>query len=111
VDRLSFEAFRRNARIRAWRAQGVPVEGGWNLTGRALNLHCAVCQAGESFVVHRLLIWNRLPERLAEVLVWAEQEATGRLTHKTGCNHLTSLLGEDPPEILALIELELLAGG
>jgi hypothetical protein len=84
----------RNARLRAWRAHGVPVEGGW--WGGSIKVRCTVCGAdGEGGVVS------------------GDIGAAARCEHlaiATCCEHLAPLLGEDPPEIVDLTRLELLAG-
>jgi hypothetical protein len=103
----------RNARLRAWRACGVPVEGGWrpgdpqrDFARPRLTLRCGSC-GGEPLTRG---MGSRMP--LATVLAnlndherASVEEWLGR-----GCPHLAPLLGEDPPEVQALTTLELLAG-
>jgi hypothetical protein len=117
---LELELLRRNARLRAWRAYGVPVEGGWQLdlpgtTPRALwcdlKLGCGVCnRRGQSQSVNAL---GRHAEGLLTALAAAERQALSRWWRSgwvAVCSHLAPLLGVDPPEVLAILELELLGG-
>lgn len=98
---LAAELLRRNARLRAWREYGVPVEGGWKEVGSRslvarlwLNVNCGACGA---------YYW----ERLMECSGGWRHEGPGRANP---CPHLAPLLGEDPPEVEQLTALELLAG-
>jgi hypothetical protein len=97
---LALEIHRRNARLRAWRAYGVPVEGGWEGTG--LMLRCGVC----------LGPWRgvKLSGHVrTQHLAWQEVQLV-RAMRRRDCPHLAPLLGDDPPEVTAIAELELLAG-
>jgi hypothetical protein len=126
---LHLELLRRNARLRAWRAVGVPVEGGWSepvytpadggFYGLFASIFCAICvPAGERFKaapwlhvsasghVLRPVGYDLQPVRQA--LLNRERELLEARLH--ACSHLAPLLGDDPPEVLAILELELLAG-
>jgi hypothetical protein len=101
----------RNARFRAWRAYGVPVEGEWRLvTGRpyfgVLDLGCAVCLSD----ARNYAPAGGAPGRaeLIARLVNAERELFA--FRQLLCSHLTPLLGADPPEVQEITRLELLAG-
>jgi hypothetical protein len=95
----------RNARFRAWRLFGVPVRGGWTLSreeGEAeLRLYCLACRAqlgGRHFA-------DLLQALAPASLLHAEREEL-----LVACRHLAPLAGDDPPEVVALTALELLAG-
>jgi hypothetical protein len=121
---LDLELQKRNARFRAWKALGVPLDGGWKeehlvsvdpRTMRAvsdstptatLKIGCTLCDSPTyrgygpgSLEVSASL---DIPTELAE----QELVAVARLA----CHHLDPLLQPDPPELAALYELELLAG-
>src|SRR5262249_44316823 len=96
----------RNLRLRAWQACGVPVVGGWHALddgeGAELLLTCMRCDNT------RVRVSSRLPDLEAERQHFARQWLWL-------CTHLAPLLeatrrGEDPPEVVALYELSLLAG-
>jgi ribosomal protein L34E len=101
---LGLEVLRRNARLRAWRGAGVPVEGHWERRSPGaftLFLGCAACGQRASRVERiRPLLLKRLPR--------VEAAAVESLRRR--CSHLAPILGADPPEVLAITELELLAG-
>jgi hypothetical protein len=101
----------RNARFRAWRAYGVPVAEAWRAPKDRsdrlwlVTISCSLCgargddfghvaglKAGEYDAGHR-------PDVLERNCIRAKS-----------CVHLAPLLGEDPPEVVALTKLELLAG-
>src|SRR5262245_44577585 len=100
---LVAELARRNARLRAWRAHGAPVEGGWRIerwrdgARGALDLGCTTC--GKRTVDQTSYHPVSLP--------LIERSALRYLN----CPHLAALLSEeDPPAVQALTQLELLAG-
>jgi hypothetical protein len=107
---LQLELLRRNARLRAWRAVGVPIEGGWALRGRSsfswghLRLRCSACGRSDNDGAAGSAGMVAHAERLA-----IRQMLTPDLPNPCP-GHLAPLLGEDPPEVLAILELELLAG-
>jgi hypothetical protein len=100
---LALELLRRNARLRAWRATGLSFEGGWSLEENGvvwLELCCGQCEGFDQI--------GCLP---------SERDDGARLLgeilnslSKQLCPHLLPLRGEDPPEVLAILELELVAG-
>jgi hypothetical protein len=95
----------RNARFRAWRLFGVPVQGGWVLWRQEdeaeLTLRCLSCRA--------LLRGRHFAEPLRALAPAAVLQAErGELL--AACHHLAPLAGEDPAEVVALTALELLAG-
>jgi hypothetical protein len=100
----------RNARLRAWQAHGVPVEGGWRLASsrpRAyghLVIGCAVCgiERSGTYSLHEIQPESYYHREIKEVRALSEGWRA--------CSHLTPLLDEDPPEVVALTRLELLAG-
>jgi hypothetical protein len=110
---LHLELLRRNARLRAWRAYGVPVEGGWDvwLGTPRLQLRCAACDMIANGLAsmragaygERQLI--NLERKFVKRLINGAKGYSGPL-----CPHLAPLLGADPPEVVAILELELLAG-
>jgi hypothetical protein len=105
---LHLELLRRNARLRAFRALGVPIVGGWRYVGR-MSLRddpfgrewaqwwarCGACASGE----RDILLSD--PEALE---IYEEEQGVPR------CPHLAPLLQPDPPELAALLDLEILAG-
>lgn len=104
---LDLVILRRNARLRAWAAYGVPVEGGWHFRGpgdywHKLRVWCLACRASGSMQETALDSSDSL-EHMLDSERWAWLGVFG-------CAHLQPLLGEDPPEIAELIKLELLAG-
>jgi type II secretory pathway component PulM len=98
---LHLELQKRNARLRAYRALGVPVDARWEIRPRGrrssavLTLGCALCQAGAMKEA-----WS--PAGMAR--------AEGEALAFADCPHLAPLLQPDPPELAALLDLELLAG-
>jgi hypothetical protein len=106
------ELARRNARLRAWREYGVPVAGGWIICEREkrgrnhwidLKIFCRTCdQRGAGYSINlEGLAW---PE-LSAAIVAAERYEILQV-----CTHLAPLLGAEPPEVVELTHLELLAG-
>lgn len=121
---LAAELALRNARLRAWKAHGVPVLGGWlpcPVSGFAggfyLRLSCLACVPVEAFAHAPAPGTPKAEELLASFHGWRygwayvfgdfEAELARRL-----CSHLAPLRvwNADPPEVIALIKLELLAG-
>lgn len=100
---LAAELAYRNARLRAWKAHGVPVEGGWGeisfkSDGKVyalLILRCETCLA--------------IARGAATEVRYLEVTAA-RVVGEIACSHLAPLIGADPPEVVALTKLELLAG-
>jgi hypothetical protein len=109
---LLLELQKRNARLRAWRAYGVPIEGGWEplkfLGHHVLTLRCGDCGRGDWFA--RPPDATRHQVRRAEVILLDKLSDPKGDGSYTGCPHLAPLLGDDPPEVQAIAELELLAG-
>ncbi len=108
-ERLRLEVSRRNARLRAWCALGVPVGGGWECRGQismvaCCRLRCLACGKAQSLGTEiRTSRMDQLP---------AAERASILALEQLGCPHLSPLyLVEDPPELHAIWELELLAGG
>jgi hypothetical protein len=110
---LQLELLRRNARLRAWRAVGVPVEGGWvhgagvyRYAGEhplvLLTLRCGSCGQYSARAAKAPTPFYAMPEALRRCESYHLQGYA--------CPHLAPLLGDDPPEVLAILELELLAG-
>jgi hypothetical protein len=105
---------RRNARLRAWRwVGGVPVEGGWRLSSVGyprIVLCCLTCGRQveritrpegmrDTEILAVLCVMHGMPALLARAEVWPPLI----------CPHLAPLLSpEDPPEVEAAAELELL---
>src|SRR5688572_11463890 len=89
----------RNARLRAWQSLGVPVTGGWLYWAGGGFTFLAGCGACGAIIQPRVLTPG-------EPLTPAEAERDAGVP----CPHLAPLLGEDSPEVLAVTELELLAG-
>lgn len=107
---LHYELIRRNARLRAWRGQGMPLEGAWqqgSVPGELahLVLRCRRC-ALRYEISYREVPW---PAPLPQALSRQEQVVIGCF-RLSGCAHLSPLLDRDPPEVRAVWELELLAG-
>jgi hypothetical protein len=100
----------RNARFRAWKANGLPIEGAWAMlsimhaTAGSVWVHCTLCKLDAEGHVESL---RSGPNELG-VLIYKEEEAIKDLLSK-GCHHLLLLQGEDPPRIKALVEKERLA--
>jgi hypothetical protein len=101
---LHLELQKRNARLRAFRALGVPVEGGWERQDRRgetlLEIRCSVC-GGD---------WRGRYRARSRAQVLYDEKTTVRRIVEDGCPHLAPLLQPDPPELAALLDLELLAG-
>lgn len=103
----------RNARFRAWKAYGIPVEGGWVMrgsgygSGSQLTLTCGVCG-----VRCERFSYTSAQEGLVYA-EWSALLAPSRGIHLARCEHLQRLLdrGPDPPEVIALTELEMLSTG
>jgi hypothetical protein len=94
------ELIRQRARLRAFKAYGTPVEGEWEETrgqnrmrlGPAMaRLRCGTCRA-------------------PLMLALCEPPESSWYRVYGGCHHLEPLLGEDPLEVRAILDLELLAG-
>jgi hypothetical protein len=98
LSRLSREVLRQNARFRAWRALGVPVEGRWEEGALTviLRLRCLSCSFG-------------IEKMFTRAIGVARQVAAYRPL--VCCDHLEPLRGEAPPALAAIEELELLSGG
>jgi len=96
----------RNARLRAWRALGVPAEGGWHMRGpderhdrrAALRIGCSRCGKDEGCVAY--YEWE---------LARSEVTLVAYLVEECRCPHLSPLLGPEPPDLEAIAALELLA--
>ncbi len=125
---LELAVFRRNARLRALRALGVPIRGSWQfelsdfewvgtqvLTARLLFL-CGTCPprprvSRQQYVTEKA---GRLLADYLDLLRQVELDMLMEFFHnKAGkdCSHLLPLLDADAPELLALTELELLSNG
>ena len=103
---FSLELARRNARLRAFRAVGVPISGGWERApeGYRIALFCDACGY---FASEKL--WPRFRARLE----WQESlMLRGLDPYGMGpcCAHLGPLLDGDPAEVVEITALELLAG-
>jgi hypothetical protein len=92
------EIRRRNARLRAWAAAGVLVEGQWVRLGKAIVVHvaCTHCRTGQS---QRFI---GAPPGMAVL----EKQMISKIS-TLGCTHLQQLLGNDPEEISARTSFEL----
>jgi hypothetical protein len=121
VADLAAELALRNARFRAWRAYGVPVAGGWEpcyltkvdlgtmrslgseFIGVELRLCCGACGYSRK--------WN-LGRTELEAPCGIRAAVLGRewVSLHASCVHLAPLLEPDPPAVVALTKLELLAG-
>ena len=101
----------RNARFRAWRALGVPLtaESGWRLTEEGpavLGLQCAYCGC---YTRISALPHNNLTRLETTALQVCDDPDHYRTAH---CSHLELLCDyPDPPELVDLTALELLADG
>lgn len=98
---MHLEAAYRNARLRAWCVYGVPVYGGWEPFGEVTWLFAIGCSDCGRLLAQQLFT----PGHYANGKSPAEIER-----NVAYCDHLAPLLGEDPPEVVALNKLELLAG-
>ncbi len=104
MDELERAVHQRNARFRAW-ASRVPIAGGWTFDGIWLDLEirCLACNGRAT--------WRANPVTAPDL---ESQEALAMWHEDRGdplCPHFGELLClEDPPEVQALTELELLAG-
>lgn len=116
---LHLEIARRNARFRAWKAHGVPVEGAWRLepmppsfTIAKLKVGCSLCGHPHhgSFGPGTPEIWamTEIADGLAEQERLAIQMRPD-CAEAAECDHLDALLEDDPPEVRATTELELLS--
>ena len=92
------EIRRRNARLRAWAAAGVSVEGQWVRIGKAIVVHvaCTHCREGQS------QRFTGAPPGMAVI----EKQMISKISD-VGCTHLQQLLGNDPEEISARTSFEL----
>jgi hypothetical protein len=118
MSALELEIMRRNARLRAWRGCGFPVEGEWRLypgPQAYLVLGCAVCsyarvrawpggefRAASDGGVGRM---NLSAESLSE-----NEQSALRVVLSYACPHLAPMLSPAPPEVEAAAELEVLSG-
>jgi hypothetical protein len=104
----------RKARLRAWKARGVPVgsewkwwfyQGKWDLE---LQIWCEACSNASSFTTgdHSWVAWTGLPEVERQVI---ERVIARESSGDEPCPHLAPLLGDDPPEVVELMNRELLA--
>ena len=113
---VGVEIRRENARLRAWAAYGLPVEGRWAIAGDLVRaeLRCRRCgwalpepgrfaSARAELVAYR---GRRLLRRLYGTGAWCDD----RRGYLALCAHLAPLAGEDPQEVADLIGLEMLAG-
>jgi hypothetical protein len=101
------EFFRQNARLRAWRAHGMPVEGRWYRSlDDGLRLRCVECAKGYAIAVVPALF----PELTLAAALKRSLEVAVRSIEEQGCPHLLPLLKDDPPEVASTLALELLAG-
>ncbi len=111
---LDLKLAKRNARFRAWVAHGLPISGGWRLTPGAsrgvalLEIACRDCACFSSIGFHAGEDL-RLVEEVA--LMHCDNDTHFREGPHDPCRHIRRLRGEDPPEVKAICELELLAGG
>jgi hypothetical protein len=107
ADELARVLLWRNARLRAWAAVGLPVEGRWRHEGPGyvrFFFRCLACTQLLPFLRGFFLgHWG------ASSFESAEQDAAEHVLSR-GCPHLSRLLGGDPPEVLEILPLELLAG-
>src|ERR1043166_9298908 len=106
MDDIHLEILRRNARLRAWRAVGVPVKGGWELKYRPageslwlnLKIGCSTCDDWASPSVGLYIAGG-----LGSVSARMKNAEINSIYKSDGvaiCPHLTPLLGEDPPEVM-----------
>jgi hypothetical protein len=116
---LELEIARRNARLRAFRGLGVPVEGGWERSEYGLyyvTLRCLLCQGPaktEQLQSSVALVMGRGLDRPNWIGAAREAELNAAFATCLGVRwkqHLDRLWEEDPPGLAALYELELLAG-
>ncbi len=115
------EFSRRNALYRAWAAYGLPVQAAWRLRlwhvglpgGWRFTVECAACLRTD----WRAWPYRELEESEAFLKIEIERMERSTILEVTGrrgelCLHLYPLLGRWPPEdVMAIYELELLAGG
>lgn len=97
------EIWQRNARFRAWQAYGVPVEARWQLEAGKLSLllRCLCCQKAS--------FYESEPE--PAMMNDVERAAVVFCSRKFQCAHLTPLLRRElPPDVKAILDLELLCG-
>jgi hypothetical protein len=102
----------RNARFRAWRAYGSPIEARWEKLPTPadrgplykLSIRCLACgdDAEERFFDSEYL----LNLRGAAQPGYLDEERSAFLL---GCEHLLPLVDPDPPAVQELIRIELLA--
>lgn len=136
--RLAIHA--RNARFRAWKAHGLPIEGGWKLGQRSperwvdtetgetvdrprppypyLRLQCTACGWSETGAVGGLLgakTWAQaLDDEEWDALKGVDRKPTPPSLDDWHCPHLEPLLTPEedtPPEVVALTALEMLSTG
>jgi hypothetical protein len=102
---LPLEIARRNARLRAYRALGVPVEGEWRPPppgGSLASIQMGCTSCGYSTLKLAQFDLERTERNAISLPIPGGRRAR--------CEHLAPLLGEDSPEVRAIYELELLAG-
>jgi hypothetical protein len=119
---LRLAVLARNARFRAWKGYGVPVEGGWRLgVPEPMETPDEVFVGAWGFIRCGLGCKPPRPEGLFLSVGEYVQgyryirgcvEAEERILRGYGCEHLRPLLTRrDPVEVRAITKLELLAGG
>lgn len=88
----------RNARLDAYREQGVPVDGGWAYRAALhqvwLTIRCLVCGSGRERVVS-LGEWDLAGE--FNLAAYVERDLLQGMAVE--CTHLIRLAAPDPPEI------------
>jgi hypothetical protein len=115
VADLDLEMARRRARFRAWKAHGLPVDAVWENLGRGwvrVEIVCTACKVGneaeDAVPSGACAVAEDLADTEASVLDALMNEDEDEDLRCSG--HLAPLLQPDPPEVLAIAELELLAG-
>jgi hypothetical protein len=103
-----------NARLRAFKEVGVPLEGGWRIEGDnprertlILNLWCAPCST-PYFVRENPYPRSRVQCDDADEVGAFMALREGVVVKFFNCAHLRALLGPEPPEVAALVPLLLL---
>lgn len=109
-SRFALEVARRNARLRAWRAYGLPVEGAWAQapSGYQLQLACGRCLASAQALISSLLLSTADLSTFTRALPEYERHTLRRLEGK-GCAELAPLRGGDPAAVREIWALELLS--
>lgn len=114
-DELARVLHRSNARIRAWKAYGLPIEGcgwAWDAAWYAFMLQCLTCNTEFRWTPTSLggfgvEGWGENAPRAA---VDRAVAAAQRYVFRKVCDHVRPLLGPDPAEVIEITRLELLAG-